>query len=105
MDNRNVFFNDHELPIFVFGHLGKGTRRFITHKGISLIEIISHRANILFQLEEETINKTFNYLDDSYTLVYHTCNVEYHSQDPIKVLEEAFKFYKKLLIAEDTNTN
>lgn len=77
-------------------------RLFIIHKGISLIEVISHElyeAHITF---DDKVSKQFIYFDEEFTLVYHTNNVDYFGENPLELLTKAFEWYREYLIWEDT---
>lgn len=93
---------DFNLPEFLLSIDDNYNERvFITHKGLSLIEIIQedlYEATLVF---DGKIKKQYEYGIEDYTLVYHTCNVEYFDLKPLEVLDQAWDYFENFLKKED----
>lgn len=90
------------LPEFVLStYNGIDDRLYITHQGISLIEIINndlYEATLMFDTEK---SKEYMYNDESYTMAFHTCNSEYYNLKPKELLDKAWIWFVAFLEKEN----
>lgn len=75
---------------------------FIVHKGLSLIEVIVHDETPAFVTFHSKISRQYSYFGEEFTLVYHTCNVQFHHLEPKELLDKAWEWFREYLIWEDT---
>jgi len=80
-------------------------RLFITHKGLSLIEIIDHELFPDIFLKEVGKFKEYRRGENKYTLAYHTCNVGYFGLEPTECLDMAWYWFCKGLDIEEKIIN
>ncbi|WP_394749466.1 hypothetical protein [Spongiimicrobium salis] len=97
-----------QLPEFLLGENpikdGSTTdqRLFIIHKGITMIEVISHEIFPIHLIKDVQRKKEYTFFEESFTLAYHTDNSSYHGIESESLLDMAWEWFRQYLIWEDT---